>query len=1255
MKRVSHSYQIILGIAFLLALCTLHDSTAQEADFDAFSVTENIPKSPEAGNLGQYGDIVANPYNGKANISVPIYAINFEGLQIPIQLSYDTGGVRVASEASWVGLNWSTSTHFGISRNIKALDDLRITLGYIYNSYSVDDSGSTPIVDYNDVRTIHNSFSPTSGPSQQIDMQPDIFDVSLFGMNYKFRLKKKGSSNIVDTHVYNNPNVRITFDLTDLSFTIVDEKGFIYEFKTKDYSTTFYTIGPGSTNKEAVLTNIIGDNNKANETLITSWYLDKITSPVVNTTTAPNRGVLEFDYTEGAHFTFPSYSGTARVRDDNTVVASSSNDGSVAVESTIFSASTTIVETNYLSKISGDFGEVNFILGDREDLLSGHRINEYIFPDAAGTPAMTFTTSNGQYRECHGTTSCGGANTRVAKRLDRIEVKNVNNDPVVTADLTFSYYNSDEGTAVDKERYIRLKLDQVLVNDQKYFFDYEQPNALGAKDTDDADFWGFYNGAGNVNNNVPSIGRFVTSHILVNGVTHIGQTFFNYQGANRGSNFNFGKLGLLTKIVYPTGGHTELCYESHEALVEVAQPYIVTHDFNFVSLDRYRWTNMTDEANYKFTYQYLKKAKTPTYDYFDNEYTGGQTGNGTLINYGQTFTVTSPSVIRASGLLITQANPNSNFDNTPAKVIQNVNNPNQETTIFTVGDWPKTAGTGAAIRKDKVVIIGPGTYKITNSSLLSQPGVPVVTISEEIDGDSSTSPYTLFDGGGDLSDVVERFEIGGARVSSISNYDANQDFISRRAYEYQDPNISNSNVSSSGVLMDELIFFSKIYGFESYSPLYADASPLQLTSSSPLSTNASAQGSHIGYTIVTEKQLDRNDVELGRIERTYFNKPNEYFLDSYCRDFRPGQCSPPTEYTSCISNTVLLGMDPKMDYAFCNGNVEFEMVYDTNDNIVRSTENKYDNLTGNLDSKYFASFMHAHVTLGDVKLGPCGPQFGSDHTTYKPYLSPLSYGLKAVLKESTITDTFNSDIATTQTNVYNPDTHHVVESKIIDSSGDEQITKQFYPYDTEVSGEAHISDLITENRISFPVKTEIYEQSDLLSTQIIKYEKDATTSNITQPVSVEVVKGIPDTNNNPFETRITYEKYSPQGKILQFRREDGIATVLIWGYNQQHVVAKIENATYADVEALNHFPQDFDLQGGGLSTDQVNSLRNNLTDAMVTTYTYDPLVGVTSITDPRGYTFNYVYDSNNRLKEVRDANNERVSDYKYEFVDIQQN
>ena len=53
---------------------------------------------------------------------------------------------------------------------------------------------------------------------------------------------------------------------------------------------------------------------------------------------------------------------------------------------------------------------------------------------------------------------------------------------------------------------------------------------------------------------------------------------------------------------------------------------------------------------------------------------------------------------------------------------------------------------------------------------------------------------------------------------------------------------------------------------------------------------------------------------------------------------------------------------------------------------------------------------------------------------------------------------------------------------------------------------------------------------------------------------------------------------------------------------------------------------------------------------MVSTYTYDPLIGVTSMTDPRGQTIYYEYDEFNRLKHVKDQDGNILSKNDYHYA-----
>jgi len=52
----------------------------------------------------------------------------------------------------------------------------------------------------------------------------------------------------------------------------------------------------------------------------------------------------------------------------------------------------------------------------------------------------------------------------------------------------------------------------------------------------------------------------------------------------------------------------------------------------------------------------------------------------------------------------------------------------------------------------------------------------------------------------------------------------------------------------------------------------------------------------------------------------------------------------------------------------------------------------------------------------------------------------------------------------------------------------------------------------------------------------------------------------------------------------------------------------------------------------------IDELRLFPTDAQMSTFTYDPLVGMTSQTDPNGITTYYKYDSFGRLEYVKDNN-----------------
>lgn len=84
------------------------DDAAVPATLAEESVTlPTIPyRTPEAAAFMKYGEYSVNGYTGCPDINIPVCEIKDRDLTIPIALRYDARGIKVAQEASWVGLGW---------------------------------------------------------------------------------------------------------------------------------------------------------------------------------------------------------------------------------------------------------------------------------------------------------------------------------------------------------------------------------------------------------------------------------------------------------------------------------------------------------------------------------------------------------------------------------------------------------------------------------------------------------------------------------------------------------------------------------------------------------------------------------------------------------------------------------------------------------------------------------------------------------------------------------------------------------------------------------------------------------------------------------------------------------------------------------------------------------------------------------------------------------------------------------------------
>jgi len=135
-----------------------------------------------------------------------------------------------------------------------------------------------------------------------------------------------------------------------------------------------------------------------------------------------------------------------------------------------------------------------------------------------------------------------------------------------------------------------------------------------------------------------------------------------------------------------------------------------------------------------------------------------------------------------------------------------------------------------------------------------------------------------------------------------------------------------------------------------------------------------------------------------------------------------------------------------------------------------------------------------------------------------------------------------------------------------------------------------------------------------------------------------------------YTMNLTYNAYNASGGLLQYQNNrNSVYTSFLWGYYNRYPVAQIQNATYNQVSPLiNQSLLDNPTDDITIRT-ELNKLRTGLTGAYASTYSYKPSVGMTSMTDPRGITAKYTYDTSNRLYLLKNDDNNIIGRNRYGY------
>lgn len=381
------------------------------------------------------------------------------------------------------------------------------------------------------------------------------------------------------------------------------------------------------------------------------------------------------------------------------------------------------------------------------------------------------------------------------------------------------------------------------------------------------------------------------------------------------------------------------------------------------------------------------------------------------------------------------------------------------------------------------------------------------------------------------------------------------------------------------------------------------------------------------------------------------------------------------------------------------GLVKRHTIYNSDSHKIKETLNnyslkEYSNVVG-LRGKTYTFGKYATIEESCILFGlECWHHF--DPHYMKKYIADLSIHYSTSVNLSSTVSTFYNDeypndvtkaISSITKNSYNlrnqieetytkEAIYDAVDDKFVERSGSDIIKKE-YRYSDEFVGDSDINDMVSEG-IFVPIEVISYKNGKVIGSSIKRYSSisgelfnssaflPSSSYNLETNVPINdanYVRGTSFTNlDNRCKEKVRYE-YDPYFNIKQTKNMlDGMYTSYIWAYNHTYPIAKVENATYDeatnvltaanfDLDAIESLCMDANDENY-LNNDVFPVLRESdlMKDAFISSYTYDPLIGMTSETDPSGKTTYYTYDDFGRLETVRDKDNNILKKHEYHYV-----
>lgn len=330
----------------------------------------------------------------------------------------------------------------------------------------------------------------------------------------------------------------------------------------------------------------------------------------------------------------------------------------------------------------------------------------------------------------------------------------------------------------------------------------------------------------------------------------------------------------------------------------------------------------------------------------------------------------------------------------------------------------------------------------------------------------------------------------------------------------------------------------------------------------------------------------------------------------------------------------------------------------------------------------------------------CPDHWISDLFDFHYYSLYLGSNHLLASKTTVLYDEDGKGITTVENHYYNINNQPSYSTR---TNSKNEMVKREFQYANDVSGTVYTS-MLGKNMLS-----QVVQASDWINgSEILRLKTNYTDDlSITHGLILPVTIDTKDKSQAAAETRLRYHSYDNYGNPTCMSYENGPKVSYQWGYNHQYLTIKAENATYTDNTNTirpNYYYEGFEdrtpilttykpfaglnyNQGSyqvpfeklepnkkyiieyrvyingkweqksqeytnnmTLSATAIDELRVYPADALMTTYTYKPLVGMTSETDPSGRTIFYEYDDFGRLKCVKDEDGNIVKEHSYHYA-----